>query len=246
MSLKNILVIGGASGIGREIALNFARDGHQVAVADINKKALNQMIAESGLSANLFSFEVDTSTWESVESLGKEVQNQLGSIHILIYSAGITRQIKFLDIDWRTWKKTMEVNLHGLYYSIKSVYPLMEQGGSVVIIGSGSAITGSGGGIHYASSKGGAFGLMKSLVVDLGSHGININVVAPRVIESDMLDVLYPSSNAKEQLKNEIPIRRLGTPGDVSSAVKYLSSDEAKYIHGQIILLDGGRTYKSS
>jgi 3-oxoacyl-[acyl-carrier protein] reductase len=242
---KNILIIGGANGIGKEIALNFGAEGHHVAVADINKNMLNKAISESGLN-NLFSFEVDAGSWESVKSLANEIQEKLGTIHTLVYSAGITRTVNFLDIDWATWKKTMAVNLHGLFYSIKSIYPLMEPGGSVVIIGSGSAITGSGGGIHYTSSKGGAFGLMRSLVKDLGNNNININVVAPRVIESDMLDVLYPTHESKECLRKEIPIGRLGTPKDVCNAVKYLSGDEGKYVHGQILLLDGGRTYKSS
>lgn len=246
MNKKNILIIGGASGIGKEIALDFATEGDHVAVADINRNALNQMITESGLSDNLHPFEVDAGSWESMKSLAKEIQEKFGTIHILVYSAGITKTIKFLDIDWTTWKKTIAVNLHGLFYSVKCIKPIMEPGGSVVIIGSGSAITGSGGGIHYSSSKGGAFGFMRSLVKELGNQNININVVAPRVIESDMLDVLYPTHESKEHLRKEIPIGRLGTPSDVSNAVKYVSSDKGKYIHGQILLLDGGRTYKSS
>ncbi|MGS2779650.1 SDR family NAD(P)-dependent oxidoreductase [Robertmurraya sp. GLU-23] len=245
MKEKNILIIGGANGIGKEIALDFGAEGHRVAVADININMLNKMISESGLN-NLSPFEVDAGSWESVKSLANEIQEKFGTIHTLVYSAGITRTLNFLDIDWATWKKTMAVNLHGLFYSIKTIYPLIEHGGSVVIIGSGSAITGSGGGIHYSSSKGGAFGLMRALVNDLGYNNININVVAPRVIESDMLDVLYPTQESKECLRKEIPIGRLGTPKDVCNAVKYLSDDEGKYVHGQILLLDGGRTYKSS
>lgn len=246
MKEKNIVIIGGASGIGKEIALKFAAEGHCVAIADINRDMLSQTILESGLVENLFPFEVDASSWESMKSLANELEKKLGNIHTLVYSAGITRTISFLDIDWTTWKKTMAVNLHGLFYSIKSIYPIINHGGSIVIIGSGSAITGSGGGIQYSSSKGGAFGLMRSLVQELGKNNININVVAPRVIESDMLDVLYPTHESKELLRKEIPIGRLGTSKDVSNAVKYLSSNEGKYVHGQILLLDGGRTYKSS
>jgi 3-oxoacyl-[acyl-carrier protein] reductase len=189
---------------------------------------------------------VDASSWESVSQLAKDVRNQFEQIDLLVYSAGITKKINFAEIEWNLWKKTMAVNLHGLFYSLKACFPMLKVGGSVVIIGSGSAITGTGGGIQYTASKGGAFGIMRSLVPELGKKKININVVAPRVIESDMLDVLYPTEESKDQLRKLIPIGRLGTPADISSVVKYLSSKEAQYIHGQIILLDGGRTYFQS
>lgn len=244
MKKKNIVIIGGASGIGKEIALQYAADKHQVAVADINKQSLDQLVVESG-QGTLIPLEADASSWESIELLAEQIKKRFGTIHTLIYSAGITKSISFFEMDWAVWQKTMAVNLHGLFYSIKFIYPLIERGGSIVIIGSGSAITGTGGGIQYTASKGGAFGLMRSLVQELGNNHININVVAPRVIESDMLDILYPTEQSKAELKKAIPIGRLGTPIDVCQAVKYLSSEEGKYVHGQILLLDGGRTYKS-
>ncbi|MFP7472294.1 SDR family oxidoreductase [Niallia taxi] len=241
---KNILIIGGASGIGKEIALHYAADKHQVAVADINKQSLEQLVLENGQNT-LIPLEADASSWESIELLAEQIKKRFGTIHTLVYSAGITKSISLLEMDWAVWQKTLAVNLHGLFYSIKFIYPLIESGGSIVIIGSGSAITGTGGGIQYTASKGGAFGLMRSLVQELGNNHININVVAPRVIESDMLDILYPTEQSKAELKKAIPIGRLGTPIDVCQAVKYLSSEEGKYVHGQILLLDGGRTYKS-
>jgi len=244
MKKKNIVIIGGASGIGKEIALHYAADKHQVAVADINKQSLDQLVVESG-QGTLIPLEADASSWESIELLAEQIKKRFGTIHTLVYSAGITKSISLLEMDWAVWQKTMAVNLHGLFYSIKFIYPLIESGGSIVIIGSGSAITGTGGGIQYTASKGGAFGLMRSLVQELGNNHININVVAPRVIESDMLDILYPTEQSKAELKKAIPIGRLGTPIDVCQAVKYLSSEEGKYVHGQILLLDGGRTYKS-
>ncbi|WP_209123971.1 SDR family NAD(P)-dependent oxidoreductase [Alkalihalobacillus sp. BA299] len=242
----NILVIGGAAGIGKEIVLDFAQKGNKVAVADINKAAVDQLIRDHQLEPNVFSFEVDVSSWDSVKSMAKKVKETLGEIHVLVCSAGITKSLKLQDVEWSLWKKTMEINLHGLFYSIKSVAPYMmeQKRGSIIIIGSGSAITGSGGGVQYYASKGGAFGLMRSLVPELGQYGININVIAPRVIESQMLDVLYPTEQAKDELKKRIPIGRLGKPSDISSMVEYLSKEESNYIHGQILVLDGGRTYQ--
>jgi len=246
LNRENVLVIGGAAGIGKQIVLDFAGRGKKVAVADINKKALDQLINESGRPNDIFSFEVDVSNWESVQNMMTKVKETLNSIDIFVYSAGITKQVSFLNIDWASWKKTIAVNLHGLFFSTKAVLPLMKNknGGSIIIIGSGSAITGSGGGIHYAASKGGAFGFMRSLVGELGKEGININVIAPRVIESDMLDRLYPSEGSKNTLKKEIPIGRLGKPSDISNLTNFLSNEESAYIHGQIIIADGGRTFK--
>ena len=245
-ALDNVLVIGGAAGIGREIALDFAKKGHQVAVADIDQSALNTMIQQSSVEQNFHAFYVDVSSWESVLEMGRRVIEKLGHIHTLVFSAGITKRLRLEEVDWALWKKTMAINLHGLFFSIKvmSSYMMERKEGSIVIIGSGSAITGSGGGIQYYASKGGAFGLMRSLVKELGSYGININVIAPRVIQSQMLDALYPTDESKQAIMNEIPIGRLGKPSDISGLVQYVSAKEAKYIHGQILVLDGGRTYQ--
>ncbi|WP_347437118.1 SDR family NAD(P)-dependent oxidoreductase [Fodinisporobacter ferrooxydans] len=243
---KTVLIIGGAAGIGKEIALDFVQAGHKVAIADINEAAMSQVVSEHKLEDKLFTFQVDVSSWESVQRMAEKVKEALGNIQILVYSAGITKRIEFSELDWSLWKKTIAINLHGLFYSIKAISPYMieQKMGSIIIIGSGSAITGSGGGVQYSSSKGGAFGLMRSLVTELGRNNITINVIAPRVIESQMLDVLYPTEQSRESLKKEIPIGRFGKPSDISSLVEYLSTDEAKYIHGQILVLDGGRTYK--
>lgn len=244
--MDKVLVIGGAAGIGREISLDFANKGHQVAVADIDRSALDTMIQQSSAEQNLHVFDVDVSSWESVSEMARQVIEKFGHIHTLVFSAGITKKLSLDEVDWALWKKTMAINLHGLFFSIKAVTPYMieRKEGSIVIIGSGSAITGSGGGIQYYASKGGAFGLMRSLVKELGSSGINVNVVAPRVIQSQMLDSLYPTEESKQAIINEIPIGRLGKPSDISELVQYISAKEANYIHGQILMLDGGRTYQ--
>jgi 3-oxoacyl-[acyl-carrier protein] reductase len=126
------------------------------------------MIEEIGIGSTLLPFEVDTCSWESVKALAEEVKNRLESLDVLIYSAGITKTLKFKDNN--TWKKTLLINLYGLFYSMKAFHQQIKPGGSIIIIESGSAITGSGG----------AFGIMRSLVLDLGGKGININVVSPK------------------------------------------------------------------
>lgn len=246
--MDNVLVIGGAAGIGRQIALDFARKGCCVAVADIDQSALMAMTQEKETKYKIHGFQTDVSSWDSVAEMTKQVIEKIGRIDTLVFSAGITKKLTLEEIDWALWKKTMAVNLHGLFFSIKAITPHMieREKGSIIIIGSGSAITGSGGGIQYYASKGGAFGFMRSLVKELGEHQININVIAPRVIESQMLDSLYPTDELKQAVVDKIPIGRLGKPADISELVQYLSSVKADYIHGQIFLLDGGRTYQGN
>lgn len=240
---KPVLIVGGAQGIGKEIAERFLKEGHQVAVSDIDKKGLSLLKTQY---PQLLTFQADVSSWESVQKMISAAERELGGIAHLVYSAGMTKSLPFLEVDFSLWKKTLAVNLYGLYYCIKALTPYMceRQEGSVVIIGSGSAITGSGGGIQYYASKAGAFGLMRSLVKELGSHHIRINVIAPRVIESQMLDTLYPTVEEKRQLQSLIPIGRLGKPEDIAGLTLFLTRGEGSYLHGQILLLDGGRTYQ--
>ncbi|WP_226568984.1 SDR family NAD(P)-dependent oxidoreductase [Bacillus stratosphericus] len=240
---KPVLIVGGAQGIGREVAERFLKEGHRVAVSDIDDQGLSRLKKQH---PQLLTFQADVSSWESVQQLMSAAERELGGIHHLVYSAGMTKSLPFLEVDFSLWKKTLAVNLYGLFYCIKALAPYLceRQEGSIVIIGSGSAITGSGGGIQYYTSKAGAFGLMRSLVKELGSYHVRINVIAPRVIESQMLDTLYPTEEEKRQLQALIPIGRLGQPEDIAGLTLFLTNDEGSYLHGQIILLDGGRTYQ--
>ncbi|BDC54505.1 short-chain dehydrogenase [Bacillus altitudinis] len=240
---KPVLIVGGAQGIGKEIAQRFLKEGHRVAVSDIDEQGLSLLKQQH---PQLLTFQADVSSWESVQQMTSAAERELGGIGHLVYSAGMTKSLPFLEVDFSLWKKTLAVNLYGLFYCIKALAPYLceRKEGSVVIIGSGSAITGSGGGIQYYASKAGAFGLMRSLVKELGSHHVRINVIAPRVIESQMLDTLYPTELEKSQLRSLIPIGRLGKPEDIAGVTLFLASDEGSYLHGQILLLDGGRTYQ--
>ncbi|UUD43811.1 SDR family oxidoreductase [Bacillus pumilus] len=240
---KAVLIVGGAQGIGKEIAERFLKEGHRVAVSDIDEQRLSFFKKQH---PQLLTLQADVSSWESVQQMMSAAARELGGIDHLVYSAGMTKSLPFLEVDFSLWKKTLAVNLYGLFYCIKASAPYLceRQEGSMVIIGSGSAMTGSGGGIQYYASKAGAFGLMRSLVKELGTHHVRINVIAPRVIESQMLDTLYPTEEEKRQLQSLIPVGRLGKPEDIAGLTLFLASDEGSYLHGQIILLDGGRTYQ--
>lgn len=217
-----------------------------MAVVDLNIAAgrhfVDELKAKGGQAAF---FSVDICSWEDSEKMVQHVLHEMGRIDILVHSAGITSRIPFEQLGWSEWKQTVSVNLTGLFHITKAVAPVMieQQSGKIIIIGSASAISGSGGGVHYAASKGGAFGFMRALAKELGTYGINVNVIAPRVIESDMLNRLYPDKVDREALKNRIPIGRLGKLEDVSNMVRFLSSAESNYVHGQVMVLDGGQTF---
>ncbi|MEW9672092.1 SDR family NAD(P)-dependent oxidoreductase [Ammoniphilus sp. 3BR4] len=248
MTRRNVVVVGGAAGIGKQIVMDMVRQGDRVAILDLNIEAGERLVAELVQQGGQVSFfQANVSSWDHMNQAIQETLAEMERIDVLVYSAGITRRVNFDDLGWDEWKKTISVNLTGLFYAVKAVVPSMmeHRSGKIVIIGSGSAITGSGGGVHYATSKGGAFGLMRSLAGELGAFGIRINTVAPRVIESEMLTRLYPDPSDLEALKDTIPVKRLGTLGDISNTVQFLSSEQSDYIHGQVILCDGGRTYSA-
>jgi len=249
MSQKNILVIGGASGIGKDVVFSRANNGDTVFFTDLNKEAgesLQKQVEENGGKSVFIQHNV--TSWQETKAIIDNILNNYGKIDALVHSAGITFTKSCDNLTYHDWRKTFQVNLTGLFYSIKAILPSMLKngGGKIVIVGSGSSITGSGGGVHYAGSKGGAIGLMRAVAKEYSHQGININLIAPRVIKTPMLEELYPTKESKEQLINTIPTRKLGTLSDTTNAINFLISDESSYIQGNVLLLDGGRTYLSS
>ena len=245
---KAILVIGGAAGIGKDYVKNRAARGDSVIFTDLNKEAGEALVNELALKGKEATFfQHDVTDWENTKGIINKVIKQFGRIDTLVHSAGITVSKSFEELTFPTWEKTISVNLTGLFYAVKAVIPEMlhHKGGNIIIIGSGSAITGTGGGVHYAASKGGAFGLMRAIASKYSHLGIKINLVAPRVIQTEMLDRLYPTEESLEKLVQKIPVRKIGTLSDTTNAINFLASKESDYIQGQVLLIDGGRTFLS-
>lgn len=242
---KVAIVTGGGGNIGRQIALVLARERAQLLVADVSKTmglSVTQAINEAGGKAVFV--QTDITNVCQVQTMICKAISTFGGLDILVCTAGITSQIPFWELSPAQWQKTIEINLTGTYLCIKTALPyLLERGsGRIIIISSASAFSGSGGGVHYAASKGGLIGLTRALARELGSKGILVNAVAPRTIESDMLDKLYPNEELRRKLIAEIPIQRLGKPKEIAELVAFLASENASYINGQVILVDGGRT----
>lgn len=242
---KVSIVTGGSRGIGKSIALKLAQAGSTVAIFDILEKEgkdTAEQVVSSGGKADFYRVNV-TSEEDIKIAVGRVLENY-GKVDFLINNAGITSRYSFTELSFDVWKKTIDVNLTGAFLCCREVIPSMikQKSGRIVFISSASSITGSGGGAHYASSKGGINSLVRALARELAEYNILVNAVAPRNIEAETLDDIYTKEQI-EALCKKIPLRRLGKPEEVAGVVLFLCSSFSTYITGQIIIVDGGRTF---
>jgi 3-oxoacyl-[acyl-carrier protein] reductase len=242
LSGRTALVTGSAIGIGRAIAQRLAEAGAAVIITDVDAATGVKTAAEIGGAhggpARFFPLDVT-----DVAAAG-QLAERLPEVDILINNAGICPRADFVSLDSNTWAKTIEINLTGTFNISRAFVPGMVKRnyGRVIHIGSASSITGTGGGAHYAASKYGMQGLTRAMARELGRNGITVNCVAPRVIVTDLLMHLYDAERMNG-LAAGIPVGRAGQPEDIANAVVFLASDYASYVTGQVILLDGGRTF---
>lgn len=245
MEGKVAVITGAAKGIGRAIAKKFAEAGAYTVILDFDQSSGEQTAAEfsNNYAESLF-IKTDVSDPESLKRASDQVLAHFQRVDILVINAGISYLHSIDEISIEEWQRVLHINLDGSFYTLKAFCDhFVDDVGKVIFITSGSAITGTGGGMHYASSKAGQHGLMRAASKEFGPRGINVNAIAPRVIQTDILDTLYPDDASREELLKKIPLRRIGQPEDIANLALFLASPESSYIHGQIILADGGRTY---
>ena len=239
---KTALVTGASRGIGRAIAIRLASEGASVAINYAgNAKAAEEVksiIEAAGGKAMLV--QADVSSAESVEAMIKEVVEAFGGIDILVNNAGITRDGLLMRMKEEDWDAVINTNLKGVFYCTKAVSKLMmkKRAGRIVNMASVVGLTGNAGQANYAAAKAGVIGFSKTMAKELASRGITVNMVAPGYIDTDMTAVL--SESVRETMVSGIPLGRAGTPEDVANAVLFLVSDDASYITGQVINVDGG------
>lgn len=249
MNAEKVAVItGGAKGIGKAIAEKFLKQNYNVVILDFDEQSGEDFIKEHAkLKNNILFVKTDISNGASLENAKNEVVSRFGTIDTLVLNASISFRRKVSEMSIEEWQRVIDINLTGSFLTVKTFYSEFEKQDlrkrKIVFITSGSGITGTGGGVHYAASKSGQHGLMRGLSKELGPLGVNVNAVAPRVIQTDMLDELYPTEEKKKELVKQIPIGRVGEKEDIANLTYFLAQDESSYIHGQIILADGGRTY---
>jgi 3-oxoacyl-[acyl-carrier protein] reductase len=232
------LVTGSTRGIGRSIASTLAAAGARVAVVGRDVGTAQSVAAELGDVHR--GFGCDVSDPAQVTALVSAVEEQLGSCDILVNNAGITRDNLMLRIKDADWDAVLDANLRSAFVAIRAASRGMmkRRWGRIINITSVVGLMGNKGQANYAASKAGLIGLTKSVAKELGSRNIMCNAVAPGFIQTDMTDAMTPEARAV--LQGQIPLERLGAPGDVAQAVAFLSSDMAAYMTGQVLVVDGG------
>lgn len=239
---KVAIVTGAGRGIGLAIACALAREGARVAVCDIRAELLDEALSEiEALNGKALAFQMDVTHREQIQQVVDGVLSQWGTIDILVNNAGIYEVLPFEEISEAQWDRLLAVNLKGAFQFCQVVVPYMKRQGSgrVVNIASSAGKTGAMlAGAHYSVSKAGLICLAKQLARELGSHGITVNAIAPGRIDTPMIQTVSEKEN--EAFAQRTPLGRLGTPEDVANAVVFLASDEASFITGEIMDVNGG------
>ncbi|MET8655271.1 MULTISPECIES: SDR family NAD(P)-dependent oxidoreductase [Nocardia] len=233
--MKTAVVTGGASGIGLGIAERLRGDGFHVATLDLNPPADDD-----------FAYRADVTDPEQVAQALEAIRAKLGPVTILVNSAGLDGFKRFQNISFEEWKKVIDVNLHGVFHCVQAVLPdMLEAGwGRIVNISSSSTQSGQPFMSHYVSAKSAVNGLTKALALELGPSGITVNSVPPGFIDTPMLRKNEEARRLGGTVEDHIqrtPVRRVGTPADIAAACSFLISEEAGYITGQSIGVNGGR-----
>src|SRR5579862_4170358 len=241
LSGRVALVTGASQGIGRTCALRLAKDGAAVAVAARNQEKLNELVNEiTAAGGKAAAFPVDVAEEEQVKSTIKAVIAQLGKIDILVNNAGITRDQLVMRMKRADWDAVLQTNLTSAYLCIQQVIPSMlkQRWGRIINITSVFGQMGQAGQANYAASKAGLIGLTMAIAREVGSRNITCNAVAPGFIATAMTDAL--PAELKEAGLKAVPLGRIGTPEDVAGAVRFLASEEASYITGHVLNVNGG------
>jgi 3-oxoacyl-[acyl-carrier protein] reductase len=235
-------VTGGSRGIGRAIARSFADPGHAIAV-NFHKDAVAAGEATTEMQergAECEAFQADVAVYDQVKSLVDSVVSRFGRIDVLVNNAGGNRDGFLAMMSPEEWDAVIDTNLKGVFHCCKIVARTMmtERRGAIVNVSSLSGITGLPGQTNYAAAKGGVNAFTRALAQELAPFGIRVNAVAPGLVESDLASGI--TGEQREKLLRNIPMRRMGTPGEVASVVHFLASDAASYITGEIVKVTGG------
>ena len=239
---RTALVTGASRGIGRAIALTLGQAGYAVAVNYAGSEAAaeavkNEIIAAGGKA---FTLQGDVSDPEDVEHMFEKIKEGFGFLDVLVNNAGITRDSLLIRMKESSWDEVIATNLKGNFLVLKAAAAMMirRKKGSVINISSVVGLTGNAGQVNYAAAKAGVIGMTKAAAKELASRGIRVNAVAPGCIVTDMTDKI--PENIKEGMLHSIPLSRLGQTEEVAKAVLFLASDDASYITGQVLNVDGG------
>lgn len=236
------LVTGASRGIGREIALELARQGANVAVnySGSEAKALEVVAEIEALGREAFAIQCDVSDAESVTEMVKTSISRFGKLDILVNNAGITRDNLLMRMKDDEWDSVININLKGVFLCTKAVTRQMmkQRSGRIINIASIVGVSGNPGQANYVAAKAGVIGLTKTAAKEFASRGITVNAVAPGFITTDMTDKL--TEDVKNAMLSQIPLARFGEPKDIANVVTFLASEDSRYMTGQTLHVDGG------
>ncbi len=251
LKYKVAIVTGGSRGIGAAISVSLARSGVKVAINHLpsERDTEGYVTVQKEIEAfggKCISVPGDITNTRFCNQLCKATADAFGKIDILVNSAGFAVPLESTGITDELWKNGIEVNLSAAFYVTRAALEYMKPAGTgrIIYIGSSGAITGGGGSAFYSAAKAGINGLVRSLSKELAPEGITINAVLPALIETDLLRDRQPDPEKRKDMIKRVPVGRLGQPEDVANLVSFLASDQASYICGQHIIIDGGSTYK--
>ena len=237
---KTALITGAGRGIGKTIAVKLAKLGSDIAIADMNPVSDDVLkeIEENG--SRCLAYKLDVTDIDAVDLVVKKIIDETGGIHILVNNAGITQDNLFMRMKPEQWLQVIDVNLNGVFHVTKSVIRTMvkQHSGRIINISSVVGFSGNPGQVNYSSTKSGLIGFTKSLSREVGTRGITVNAVAPGFINTAMTQALNESQ--QQAILSQIPLGRMGEADDIANAVAFLASEEASYITGTVLHVNGG------
>jgi 3-oxoacyl-[acyl-carrier protein] reductase len=234
-------VTGGSRGIGRAIALTLCRSGFRIIVASPELEKNEEVAAEiRACNGDAMTLNLDLTSQESIKSAVSQVVKECGRIDVLVNNAGITKDALALRMKPEDWNLVLQINLTGAFFCIQQVLPSMirERWGRIINIASVVGRSGNPGQANYVASKAGIIGVTKTIAQEVGSRGITCNAIAPGFIETDMTARL--PQEVKDRMLSQIVLKRFGKPEDIANVVRFLASEDAAYITGQVIDVNGG------
>ncbi|MFD0960455.1 SDR family NAD(P)-dependent oxidoreductase [Paenibacillus chungangensis] len=247
---KAAIVTGSSHGIGRAIALRFASEGAKVAIADLEKDALEEvkaLIEQAG--GEVLSIGVDVRSTAQIDELIEGVEQRWGGIDVLVNCAGICSPAPFLEMTEADWDRHMDINLKGAFLvSQRAARVMVRNGirGAIIQMSSVNGMAAEGDQAHYNASKGGLNLLMMSMALDLASHGIRVNSLCPGMIATRLTKPIVDNPELHREYVKSIPMGMIGQPEDIADAALFLASSESRYMTGQCLVVDGGQLMKLS